>query len=314
MNVVPISDRIFELVPADPGTCGFRLHVSDLNWRGDTSISVGTTYDSLVLQGVNKPRPHDGFGGYVFQMVQNADVPGWRSLYFFPAKDTTAKNEPLWTWYSREDYHWPTVLELLQFHVPKTNSTGLESWGPFTTPHWTRDFYGTSGIGVRENQTPLVVKKRVRESHRGLTTLRFDLFQSPTPWTNAEMSHLQHADEPLLLGVSAVGKPQPNSVWWDLPGNTDSVDDCLHGLIYIPPSYAEDEIYRYDGATDTWVASGTVPPSVARRTYWPTDDGDGNDCTTWKAHTANDEVKRADNLFQRLRVTAILPPMPTIET
>lgn len=311
----PVSDQDFQIHATDVANevvISVAVAHSVINPTNLAALTPGTTtYQNFPF---NAPRKED-FGSYILSNSQDS-VPGVTRFFFGKNKDTAAKNTAVRTWYNWEDYHWPNVLEMLKFYVPKTGSWGFSSYGPYTTPYWTSNRFDESGETTREDHTPLVVVKRVRESHSGLTKMRYDLFQSPTPWTSAELDdHLQHTEDALLAGVHAVGKPQPNSVWWDLPGSRDSVPDCLHGSIYIPASYAEDY------STDTTplyeqVSGGTTSAgsSVPARNYASTQDSDGNTCTTWASHTAGNEVKWTGAVYQRLRVTAIKPPMPTIET
>lgn len=284
-ELIELPTRLLPVAP-EISDLGFVVYVPQDVIRTTAPPTIGAAYSAWTCTG--KPDMGATLNAYIHTYPAEGP-PGWLAFWF--AKVRATSDPAVKTWYSQEDYHWPRILEQLKFYV---TSPG------FDYPTWDASISSVvvgSTPAVSLTPTDMTVQAKLVESYSGKTTLKYELFYSTTEWSQA------------YLDADGTQKPQPGVIEWDLPGSRHQrLDDILHGLVYVPRAYfdAEDGKYQTDDPGDPPVAGFTSVSSIPPKRFVATNQ------TTWVTHTAHNEVKSRNGMYERLKITAYAPTVPTV--
>jgi hypothetical protein len=224
----------------------------------------------------------DGYAGYVFKLCEEGErfrnesgMEGVHIPYIFAKVRSAGEIATAIETFTiqRDDFWWPQILERHKIYCDNV------------APLWTT-------LRGDKQAYVFVVRKRVRPSYRGATTIVVRRYWSHTPWAEADL-------------VSA--PMQPNNVEYDLMVIRGVTKDCLHGAIKIPglagPGGAE---WLYDLSDAT--PSGTNVEAYPEREYEETN------YTTWEDHVYLATQRPLRGGYLKETYEALAPPLTDIET
>jgi hypothetical protein len=226
--------------------------------------------------------PAEGYDGYVFKLCEEGErfrgEGGVEQLHipyiFAKVRSALEIADPIEEFaIQRDDFYWPPILEDLKIYCNDV------------APNWV-------AMALDLFEYIFVVRKRVRPSFKGATTIIVRRYWSHTPWAEGDLN-----SDPM----------EPNNVEWDLLVIRGVVKDCLHGAQKIPG------LASGGGGSDWLYDLTNANPAGTQVAAYPARNYAATNYETWDDHIylATQRPVRAGFILETYE--ALAPPLTAIE-